>query len=66
MGAATELFFFIMHGNQAVEMVAGWARFHSRDEIPMFPWKHSQSPSCVGVERNVRLPLKPTFRIDCL
>ena len=57
--------FFIMRGNQAVEVVAGWACFHSRDEILKFPWKYSQSLSCIGVVRNVRLPLKPTFRINC-
>ena len=55
--------FFIMRGNQAVEVVAGWACFHSRDE---FLLKYSQSLSCVGVVRNVRLPSKLTFRIDCL
>jgi len=37
--------FFVMRGNQAVEVVAGWACFHSRDEILKFPWKYSQSQS---------------------
>jgi len=50
-----------MRGNQAVEEVAGWACFHSRDEILMFPGKYSQSLSCVGVVRNVRLPSKTIF-----
>ena len=53
--------FFIMRGNQAVEVVLRWECFHSRDEILKFPWKYSQSLSCVGVVRNVRLPSKPTF-----
>ena len=57
---------FIIRGNQAVEVVVGGACFHSRDDILKFPWKYSQSPSCVGVVRNVRLPSKPTFGIDCL
>ena len=55
-----------MRGNQALEVVAGWACFHSRDEILKFPWKYSLSLSCVGVVRNVCLTSKPTFRIDCL
>ena len=29
----------MMRGNHAVEVVAGWACFHSRDEILKFPWK---------------------------
>jgi len=53
--------FFVMHGNQAVEVVVGWAGFHFRDEILKFPWKYSQSLSCVGVMRNLRLPSKPPF-----
>ena len=56
-------FFFIMRGNQAAEVAAGWACFHSRDEILKFPWKYSQRLSCVGVVRNYS---KPTFRIDYL
>ena len=58
--------YFIKRGNQDVEAVAGWACFHSRDEILKFPWKYSQSLTCIGVVRNVRLPSKPTLRIDCL
>ena len=57
--------FFIMRPNQAVEIVTGWACFHSREEILKFIWKYSQSLSYVGVVRNVRLPSKATFRIDC-
>ena len=57
---------FIIRGNQVVEVIAEWACFHFRDEILKFPWKYSQSLLCVGVVRNVRLPSKPTFRIDCL
>ena len=30
-------FFFIMHGNQVVEIVAEWVYFYSRDEIIKFP-----------------------------
>jgi len=55
-----------MRGSQAVEVAAGWACIHSRDDILKFPWKYSQSLSCVGVVKNVRLPLKLTFQIDCL
>ena len=58
--------FFILHGNQAVEVVAGWAWFHSRDEVLKFSFLSFQSQSCVGVMRNVRLPSKPTFQIDGL
>ena len=58
--------FFIMHSNQAVEVLAGWACFHSRDEILKFPCKCSRSLSCVAVVRNVRLPSELTFRTDCL
>ena len=58
--------FYIMRDNQAAEVVAGWACFHSSDEILKFPWKYFQSLSCDGVVRNVHLPLKPTFRIDYL
>ena len=58
--------FFLLRGNLVVEVVTGWACFHSRDEILKFPWKYSQSLSCVGVVRNSRLPLKPTIRIDCM
>ena len=58
--------YFIMHGNQNVKIIAGWTCFHSRDNILKFPWKYSQSLSCVGVVRDVRLPSKPTFLIDCL
>ena len=57
-----------MRGNQAVEVVAGWACFHSRDEIQKFPWIYSQSLLCVEVARNVHLPSKPTFEstvCDC-
>ena len=60
------IYFFIMHGNQSVEVVARWAYSHSRDEILKFPWKYNQSLSCVGVVRNVRLPSKPSFRIECM
>ena len=31
-----------MRGNQAVDVVAGWAYFHSREKILKFPWKYSQ------------------------
>ena len=55
-----------MRGIQAVEVVMGWACFHSRDEILKFLWKYSQSLSCVRVVRNMCLSSKPTFRIDCL
>ena len=34
-------FIFIMRGNQAVEVVAEWTCFHSRDEILKFHWKYS-------------------------
>ena len=34
--------FFIMRGNQDIEVVAWWEYFHSRDEILKFPWKYSQ------------------------
>ena len=37
--------FSIMRGNQSVEIGAGWASFHSRDEILKFPRKYSQSIS---------------------
>ena len=66
IGCGNKTSWFIMRGNQAVEVAARWACFHCRDEILKFPWKYSQSLSCVGVVRNVRLPSKPTFRIDCL
>ena len=48
--------FFIMRGNRAVEVEAGLTCFHSRDVILV----------SLEVVRNVRLPSKPTFRIDCL
>ena len=52
-----------MRGNQAIEVVAGWACFNSRDEILKLPWKYIRSQSCVGVVRNVRLSSKPTFNV---
>ena len=58
--------FYIMRGIQAVEVVAGWACFHSGDKILKFPWEYSNSLSCIGVVRNVCLLSKPTFRMDCL
>ena len=57
--------FFIMRCNQAVEVVAGWACSHSR-VILKFLCIYRQSLSYVGEVRNVRLPSKHTFRIDCL
>ena len=60
-GCGNIISFLIMRDNQAVEIVAGWACFHSRGEILKFPWKYSQLLSCVGVVRNLRLSSKPTF-----
>ena len=54
--------FFIMPGNLAVEVVAEWTWFHLIGPFLKFSRKYSQSLSCVGVVRSVRLSLKPTFR----
>ena len=35
--------YVVMRGNQAVEVVSGWACFHTREDILKFPWKYSQS-----------------------